>query len=110
MKPSFIGNVKKIKKVRVIDDEEIIPQGNSYSHIVEVPRDEEMINKDIQYCKNASKEFTLQSSLSMFRSTTNQMLNNIINLSLDPFAENSNLDKRYPNVSLRLSHVYGFEV
>jgi hypothetical protein len=38
------------------------------------------------------------------------MLNNILNLSLDPFTENSNLDKRYPNMSLKLSHVYGFEV
>jgi hypothetical protein len=69
-----------------------------------------MINKDIEYCKRASTEFALQSSLSMFRSTTNQILNNVINLSLDSFSENSNLDKRYPNVSLQLSHVYGFEV
>lgn len=96
--------------MNVINDDELVVQSSNFSSSTEVPKDEVMIKKDLEYCIKASKEFDLQSSFSMIRSTTNQMLNNIINLSLDPFSENSNLDKRFPNVSLKLAHVYGFEV
>jgi WD40 repeat protein len=47
--------------------------------------------------------------LALFRGTSNKLLNSLLANSLETFDESLLANKRYPQVSITLDHVYGFE-
>lgn len=96
--------------VTPIQNDELSAQGTYFSHLSVIPKDEIMINLDLQFCQSAAQDKTLLSSLSLFRGTTSNTLNSIIKLNLEQFSETYTLHKRYPSVDLQLKHIYGFEV
>lgn len=70
-----------------------------------------MILRELYFCssfKNDSSHL-LCDSLSLFRGTTHKMLNAIISKDLNQFDETNLLNKRFPEISISLSHVYGFQ-
>jgi WD40 repeat protein len=69
-----------------------------------------MVLRELYFCssfKETNKK--LSDSLSLFRGTTHKMLNAIMSKDLEEFDETELLNQRFPEISLSLSHVYGFE-
>ncbi len=98
-------------KVEVIEDTENRPFISTVDCTTKGDhRDEVMIKLELRFCENSSSERYLQNSISWFRGVTNKMLNNLLSSSVDEIREDMKLDRRYPRLSLRLEHVYGFEV
>lgn len=76
-------------------------------HIVE----DEMILRELYFCSSFKENSStrLRDTLTLFRGTTHKMLNAIISKDMDAFDETNAYNKRYPELSLTLNHVYGFE-
>lgn len=69
-----------------------------------------MILRELYFCSSFKEsEKKLCDSMTLFRGTTHKMLNAIMSKDLDEFDETYLLNKRFPELSISLSHVYGFE-
>ena len=70
----------------------------------------DIIRRELDFCTSfAPNSNRSRDSFSLFRGTTNKLLNTLYSHTLEPFDENSLLNKRIPEVSIRLDRVYGFE-
>lgn len=69
-----------------------------------------MILRELYFCSSFKEsEKKLCDTLTLFRGTTHKMLNAIMSKDLEEFDETFLLNKRFPEISISLSHVYGFE-
>lgn len=71
----------------------------------------DVIKRERGFCSSL-KESSIRTrdSLSLFRGTSNKLLNTLLANTMPNFDENNWTNKRVPELNIKLEHVYGFEV
>lgn len=71
----------------------------------------DIIKRERGFCTSLKENSQrVRDSLTLFRGTSNKLLNSLMANTMPVFDENNWTNKRVPELSIALEHVYGFEV
>jgi hypothetical protein len=71
----------------------------------------DVIKRERGFCSSLKESSTrTKDSLALFRGTSNKLLNTLLANTMPPLDENNWVNKRVPELNIKLEHIYGFEV